>query len=436
MSESDPKASPRFPIGWVLGSLLWLAVFAVLYVGWSRSPAPEGQAASNDGDYEIVPLGGTPEPGVKFEQITVPEFQLVSQEDKPITREDLLGKPWVASFIFTHCAGPCTTLTKTVMDLNAATKDVPMHYVSFTVDPARDDPQQLAKYAEVYAANPERWLFLTGEKETIYDLIRGTFQLVVEEEPKNTAQIGFEFAHSTRLIHVDAEGKIAGTYKGEDPAEVAVLRRVLLGQMETPRKNQYFKVVPENEEKEALEVKTTQIPLEKEIIIRAQNEDAAEVIPAVPEKQLPAWIARLPLTNAILNGAATILLVAGYIAIKSKHAHTHRNLMISAFVMSVLFLGFYLTYHFGMQYYLGDASKKFTGTGWIRPVYYTILLTHVLLAMAVPVLALMTFYRAFKSQWDKHKAIAKITFPIWLYVSVTGVVIYGMLYHWPAAQAG
>jgi len=453
MSESAPQPPRRFPLGWVVGSVLWVIVFAVLFFGPRKQPDNNEQTAQEN-EYEVVPLASQPADDITLEPIVVPEFQLISQEGQPIKREDLLGKPWVASFIFTNCAGPCTNLTKTVMELNAATKDADVKFVSFTVDPARDTPERLTQYAEMFAAKPDRWLFLTGEKSAIYDLIRNTFQLVVEEEPTSSARLGFEFAHSTRLIHIDAEGKIAGSYKGEDPAEIAILRRVLLGQTQTPRQNQFFRVVPKDkppaeEQKTSNLLKSPEAISHDEVIIRGQDsgenpppvtatEPPASQPPAAapPAKVLPDWIARLPVTNAVLNSLATILLMAGYIAIKTKHAHTHRNLMISAFVVSVLFLGCYLTYHFGMQYYLGDASKKFTGTGWIRPVYYVILLTHVLLAMAVPVLALMTFYRAFRAQWDKHKRIAKITFPIWLYVSVTGVVIYGMLYHWPTAVAG
>lgn len=147
----------------------------------------------------------------------------------------------------------------------------------------------------------------------------------------------------------------------------------------------------------------------------------------------PDWVLMLPAINAGLNGAATLLLLAGYAAIYNMRIGLHKTLMISAFAMSVAFLGCYLTYHFGLHHYTGTSSKPFQGTGPIRPVYFAILISHIILAAAVPVLALMTFYRAFRAQWDRHRQIAKITFPIWLYVSLTGVVIYFMLYHWPTA---
>ena len=105
--------------------------------------------------------------------------------------------------------------------------------------------------------------------------------------------------------------------------------------------------------------------------------------------------------------------------------------MLSAFVTSMLFLAFYLLYHFSLYHFTGESSRKFAGTGAVLYVYRSILLTHVLLAMAVPVLALVTIQRGLTAQWARHKSLARITFPIWLYVSVTGVIIYFMLYHWP-----
>jgi protein SCO1/2/putative membrane protein len=146
---------------------------------------------------------------------------------------------------------------------------------------------------------------------------------------------------------------------------------------------------------------------------------------------MPDWVAALPAVNASLNGLATVLLVAGYVAIRQKRVHTHKQLMLTAFSTSIAFLACYLVYHAALHQYTGESGKKFLGTGPIRPIYFTILITHVTLAAAVPVLACLTIYRGLKGQWDRHRRIARITFPIWLYVSVTGVVIYGLLYHWP-----
>ena len=147
----------------------------------------------------------------------------------------------------------------------------------------------------------------------------------------------------------------------------------------------------------------------------------------------PDWVAMLPAVNATLNGLATVLLVCGFLAIRKGNRDTHRKIMLSAFFTSVLFLACYLVYHFALHHYTGSGSKKYPEDHPGRPVYLTILLTHVVLAATVPFLATITIYRGLKQDWVRHKRIAKITFPIWLYVSVTGVIIYLMLYHWAGA---
>jgi len=130
----------------------------------------------------------------------------------------------------------------------------------------------------------------------------------------------------------------------------------------------------------------------------------------------------LPAVNATLNGICTVLLVVGWILIRQQKRDAHRNVMIAAGVVSALFLTSYLIYHANV------GSVKFEGTGWIRPVYFFILISHILLAFVIAVLVPMTFWRAYKQRWDSHRKIARVTMPIWLYVSVTGVLIYLLLY--------
>jgi protein SCO1/2/putative membrane protein len=138
----------------------------------------------------------------------------------------------------------------------------------------------------------------------------------------------------------------------------------------------------------------------------------------------------LPAVNAGLNGLATLLLVAGFLLIRRRHVRAHKTTMLTAFAVSIVFLVCYLVYHFSLAHYTGSSSRRFAGTGAIRGVYYAILISHVLLAAAVPVLATVTIYRGLKGDWTRHKRSAKWTLPIWLYVSVTGVIIYIMLYHY------
>jgi putative membrane protein len=130
----------------------------------------------------------------------------------------------------------------------------------------------------------------------------------------------------------------------------------------------------------------------------------------------------LPLLNAFLNGTATVLLLVGYALIRQYKTDLHQRVMISAFVVSCLFLISYLVYHYNV------GSVKFDKPGWVRTAYLWILATHTILAAAVPVLAILTLRSAWVGNFARHRALAKWTFPIWLYVSVTGVVVYLLLY--------
>jgi len=140
-----------------------------------------------------------------------------------------------------------------------------------------------------------------------------------------------------------------------------------------------------------------------------------------------------PAINATLNGASAILLLTGRRLIAQRKIQQHRAVMISAVITSSLFLVCYLTYHALLQIYAHGAITRFQGTGISRPIYFSILLSHTILAVVTVPLVLITLNRGLKARFDKHRAIARWTFPIWLYVSVTGVVIYFMLYQWFAA---
>lgn len=130
----------------------------------------------------------------------------------------------------------------------------------------------------------------------------------------------------------------------------------------------------------------------------------------------------LPTVNAALNATSAVLLVWGYTLIRRGRKEQHRKVMLTAFATSILFLVCYLVYHAQV------GSVRFQKTGFIRTVYFSVLLTHTVLAAFVPVLAGMTLWRAWKGRFERHRALARWTLPIWLYVSVTGVVVYVMLY--------
>ena len=136
----------------------------------------------------------------------------------------------------------------------------------------------------------------------------------------------------------------------------------------------------------------------------------------------------LPAVNATLNGLSAILLTAGFIFIKRGNKLAHRNCMIAALISSTVFLACYLYYHYSMKKLHGAAHTTFLEPAWFRPIYLTILVTHLIGAFAIVPLVLITVTRALRERFDRHKAIARWTLPIWLYVSVTGVVIYALLY--------
>jgi putative membrane protein len=132
----------------------------------------------------------------------------------------------------------------------------------------------------------------------------------------------------------------------------------------------------------------------------------------------------LPTLNAILNSIAATLLLFGYIAIKQKKEQLHKQLMVGALVVSAAFLTSYLIYHYHVP------SKKFPELGWIKTVYLVILIPHIILAAVMVPMILKTFWHAFRDEREAHRKIARITFPIWMYVSITGVIVYLMLYRW------
>ena len=137
-------------------------------------------------------------------------------------------------------------------------------------------------------------------------------------------------------------------------------------------------------------------------------------------------VSDLPLLNASLNGLSTLFIVAGITFIKNERKQAHIVSMLGALITSTLFLASYLTYH----YLKHGAVTKFTHPGWPKAVYYFILATHIPLAALTLPLVILTIIPAFQARYDRHRRFAKITFPVWLYVSVTGVLVYLMLYVW------
>ena len=139
-------------------------------------------------------------------------------------------------------------------------------------------------------------------------------------------------------------------------------------------------------------------------------------------------VSDLPKINAALNTVAAILLMSGFVFIKRSRKAAHRNCMIGALVCSTVFLACYLYYHYTMKKMYGEAHTRFLNPEWFRPIYLTILFTHLVCAVAIVPMIIITVSRAAKARFELHKKIARWTWPVWMYVSVTGVLIYFLLY--------
>ena len=149
----------------------------------------------------------------------VPHFSLIDQTDRTVTLDELKGKVWIADFIFTNCAGTCPMMTSEMRKLQQALPDE-IRMVSFTVDPARDTSKALAAYAAEHGATRDRWLFLTGDKESLYDLCMKGFKLPLDEQGGTPQE---PILHSTRFVLVDKDGEIRGYYSGTEDKELAKL---------------------------------------------------------------------------------------------------------------------------------------------------------------------------------------------------------------------
>ena len=165
----------------------------------------------------VQPLEPGPAPSIADLHRQVPDFSLVDQNGKTVTRADLAGQVWVADFFFTHCTGKCPMVTSRMADVQRAVpKEASVKLVSITVDPERDSPAVLAKWAADYGAQDDRWLFLTGDKNDIIRLCKEGFLLPMGDNPSD---------HSFKLMLVDRAGIIRGSFQGTDENEVAELKK-------------------------------------------------------------------------------------------------------------------------------------------------------------------------------------------------------------------
>jgi protein SCO1/2/putative membrane protein len=298
-----------------------------------------------------------------------PQFKLTNQDNQPFSDADLKGKTWIVDFVFTRCGGPCPMMTQKMVKLSKEIHSPDARFVSISVDPTYDTPTVLKQYAKDQGATDPRFVLLTGEPKTIYELAEKGFKLTARPSLD-----GSVIEHDERFLLIDGKGGVRGIYHTKDDALMA------------------------------------------QLVVDAQSLTLRNV-----------WIARFPAINASLNATSGILLCLAMMLIQARRVRLHATFMIAAVISSTVFLGCYLTYH-TLKYQAGSATTAFPESP-VRPLYLVILISHTILAVVVVPLVVMTLIRAARRQWDKHRRIAKPTFWIWLYVSATGVIVYWMLYH-------
>jgi protein SCO1/2 len=353
---------------------------------WVVSNPPKSAPAAQDLGAASLPVG---------------EFQFQERSGRTVRDTDLNGRVWIASFIFTRCPLSCPRISSVMKGLQERLARTNVVLVSISVDPDHDTPNVLTEYANKFGASYDRWWFLTGPKAATYDLVQNRFKLALGETPQLDRTPDTEaISHSDRLALVD-HGRIAGFFESSDPS--------------------------------ALD----------------------ELVASARRRAQPSWVRGLPAVNASLNALCAVFLIAGWIAIRRRGAslaepfssvggesrrsrslldqpaaRAHLGFMLLAVVTSSIFLGCYLVYHYQA------GSMPFRHSGLVRVIYMSILLSHTLLAtFGVVPLVIVTLLRAVRGDFPKHARIARVTFPIWLYVSITGVVIYLLLYHLPSAAS-
>ena len=428
-------------VSFVVGSVLWCLVLAAVWFAVTNIDKPprihqkSATTATSDTAEANAITATTNSIRISFPSRELPDFELPECMGGTISRESLRGKRWLANFVFTRCAGPCPTMTRDMSELHrrVAVVNPDFRFVTFTVDPDYDTSEVLKKYADLFLADHDRWKFVTGDEEPLYDLIRrGFVQVVIPEIPEKRIP-GFEIAHSNRAVLVNEDCIPVATFLMNVPEDVVKLRRIIEGKTDFPEPGPGLTVNPAVGENPSIQLNLIPVgnaPGSDLTHPSDLRESAASRNDRI-DQSVPAWVARMPSINAFLNTVCTVLLISGFAAIKSGRRTIHRNLMITAFLVSVVFLGCYLTYHEALYRFTGFRGRAFIGSELATKAYWSILIPHVILAAVVPILALRVFWLAWRERWADHRRLAGITLPVWLFVSITGVVIYVMLYHWP-----
>ena len=201
----------------VLGGVLWIVVFVLVYQKFLRPPVTDTEDDRTPPTHKPV-----------FHPYELPDFTLDECRGGTVSKSDLLGRPWVVSFVFTRCTGQCPMINNRMKELQRQLKSTNVRLVTISVDPKHDTPQVLKKLAEEILDAPRgRWLFLTGKQEDVYRLILKGFKLAVAQNTGERRQPGNEVTHSHKVLHVDKAGTVVGAYDGRNEFDMARLKQVL-----------------------------------------------------------------------------------------------------------------------------------------------------------------------------------------------------------------
>lgn len=347
------------------------------------------------------------------------DWKLTAEDGQPFGQSDLAGKIWIADFIFTRCSSACPAMCKGMEEIIGKLPNDPrLQFVSFSVDPDYDKPEVLREYRKLWKED-SRWRFATGM--WVYKLAYEGFK-VEEARPNPEPTPGNQFFHTQRIYLVDGEGQVRGhfLYDYEEPSTLPAMAdaitRSARALLETPDK------VVDHVHDRRLFLVDAQGALRgvypsTDAVAAARD---ARRLALTPPKLVS--VRSLPRLNAVLNFTSFLFLSAGLAFILNRKIGAHKAAMTAALVTSLVFLASYLTYHFQA------GSVKYAGTGWMRSAYFAILLSHTILAAIVAPMALVTVVRAWRGSFDRHVAIARWTLPVWMYVSLTGILVYLMLY--------
>jgi uncharacterized membrane protein YozB (DUF420 family)/cytochrome oxidase Cu insertion factor (SCO1/SenC/PrrC family) len=319
----------------------------------------------------------------------LPPATFLERSGRTVTLKDWRGRVSIVGFFFSCCQASCPMICQAMQELQSQLRGTDVRLILISVDPETDRPQRLREVAESLRADPQRWWFLTQiepDSDRLFSWIEEGFGPAARPKPLSWYHAplrGWDIAHSNRLYLLDRRGRIRDS-------ELVVIR---------------------------LEERGSSLFVVDEEAVRRLAQKARQLAGS-------SWfnVRWLPTVNVALNMASLLLITAGFVAIKTRRVRLHRALMLCAAGASGLFLLSYLYYHWEVGH------VRYPGEGWDRGVYLTILVSHVVLAAGLAVLVPIVLWWAMRRRWSKHRLLARITLPIWIYVCLSGVAVYVMLY--------